>query len=186
MEQEHERIYSLMMSVLDEEVLTAAESAEMDALLLQNPDLAHEWEAMRAVDRLFRQSAVIIPPLGFAERTMERLPAFSRQRIWAVTAFYLALLVGGLIPILAGLWLFTAYGDVISQVALFQAFNQTVGVAVQSGIAVIGAIGVITADTLLEQPFLMGWVCLLIGIVAMWRNVYNYMLRPRTVARATV
>ena len=117
-------------------------------------------------------------PPGFAARTLERLPAPSRQHIWAVSLFYVALLIGGLLPIAGRFVVFTAYGDVVQQTAIFQALNQTIGVALQSGVAVVGAVGVVAADVVREaKPIVMGWLFLLIGIVATWRNVYRYMTR---------
>lgn len=177
MERERERVFALMMSALDGEELAADDSAELQACLLESHDLAREWAAMQHIDTLFRSTPLVAPPPGFAARTLERLPAPSRQHIWAVSLFYIALLVGGLLPIMMGLWFFTAYGDVMQQTAIFQALNQTIGVALQSGVAVVGALGIVAADVVREQPVVMGWLFLLVGIVAMWRNVYRYMLR---------
>ncbi|MCO5182352.1 MAG: hypothetical protein M9965_00130 [Anaerolineae bacterium] len=177
MERERERVYALMMSALDGEELAETDSAELQASLVDFPDLAREWASMQQIDTLFRSTPLVAPPPGFAARTLERLPAPSRQHIWAVSLFYVALLIGGLLPIMAGLWFFTAYGDVVQQTAIFQALNQTIGVALQSGVAVVGAVGVVAADVVRKQPIVMGWLFLLIGIVAMWRNVYRYMTR---------
>jgi ferric-dicitrate binding protein FerR (iron transport regulator) len=175
---EREKIYALMMSALDGEELTATDSAEMDAYLLHDTDLAQEWESMQRVDTLFRLTPLVAPPANFAQRTLERLPAPSRNHVWAVSAFYIALLIGGLIPIVAGLWLLTAYGDVLQQTVVFQALNQTVGVSLQALGAILGAVGTVAANAVNDQPFVMGWIFLLLGIVVMWRNVYRYMLQP--------
>jgi anti-sigma factor RsiW len=175
---ERERVYALMMSALDGEELTAADSAELDAVLLQDTELAQEWTSMQHIDTLFRQTPLVAPPANFAQRTLERLPTPSRNHVWAVSAFYLALLIGGLIPILAGLWFLTAYGDVVQQTAVFQALNQTVGVSLQAFGAVLSAVATVAANAVNDQPFVMGWIFLLLGIVVLWSNVYRYMLQP--------
>lgn len=178
MERERDHIYSLMMSALDGEALSETDSAELETCLLQDAQLNREWLAMQRIDALLRHAPLVQPPLDFAHRTLSRLPENARQRRWVIAMFYGILLLGGLLPVLAGVWLFAVYGDALQQLALVQAFNQTIGVGLQAVTAVVGALGAVAANAVREQPFVMAWVCVLLGIVLMWRNVYRYMMQP--------
>ena len=158
---EEERIYTLMMESLDG-VLDEAESAEFDYLLTQNPDLAEEWEAMQAVDELFRFAEPAPCPVHLAQMTLARLPNPRNRRIFTAI-FFVALLVGGMIPILFGLAISSQLGGV--SVGLGGTF------AVLE--ATFGGLFAATRSIVLSQPYALSWIAALVGVIMLWLTVYR-------------
>ena len=103
MEKIEENAYSLMMEALDGE-LSATGWAELESHLRVRPELAQEWQALQAIDQLFRSTPALSPAADFTQRTLARLPN-RRTRLWFVASLYVLLLVVGLIPVLFIGWL---------------------------------------------------------------------------------
>jgi anti-sigma factor RsiW len=86
MEEINERIEILMMDALDGEI-TPADRAELNAYLQNRPALAEEWAMMQTIDTLFQETPVVVPEVGFAQRTLDQM-----DREWAMMAEIDALL----------------------------------------------------------------------------------------------
>jgi anti-sigma factor RsiW len=168
---ESEDVYTLMMDALDGE-LSEAGRAELESHLRARPDLAQEWAAMQAVDTLLQRAPLVVPPATFVARTVARLPN-RRRRLWTSAIVYLMLLGSGLIPLAAIIWIALAFmpgldAPVLAQ-SLWQAGGELVRLAQVVVTALLGGIGQLVA----EQPALVGWLLLMMGIVALWGGVYN-------------
>ncbi|HEX6384541.1 MAG TPA: zf-HC2 domain-containing protein, partial [Anaerolineae bacterium] len=99
---EHDEIYTMMMDALDGE-LSASNRIELESHLRACPPCAREWQALLAIDMLFRQTPALRPAADFAQRTLARLPN-RRYRIWAIMAVYVLLLLSGMLPLFLGVW----------------------------------------------------------------------------------
>lgn len=75
-----ERYFMMMMEALDGKS-TAGEHAELQAHLRECADCAREWQALLAIDALFRQTPILMPAVDFAERTLARLPDARTRRL---------------------------------------------------------------------------------------------------------
>ena len=158
---EEERIYTLMMESLDG-VLEEAESAELDGLLLQNPVLAAEWDAMQAIDEMLRFAPPMAAPPHFAQMTIARLPNPRSRRIF-MAIFYVALLLGGLTPIVLGVALSSQLGGFV--VGIGESFRvlQTIFAGMFST----------TRTVMLSQPYILSWVAVLVGVIGLWIAAYR-------------
>ena len=116
---EHEeRYYLMMMGALDDE-LPDADREELTAHLDGCADCRREWQALLAIDTLFRQTPLLMPAVNFAERTLALLPS-SRLRVRALSAVYLILLASGIVPLLLALFLVARYAPILQQPALVE------------------------------------------------------------------
>ncbi len=158
---EEERIYTLMMEALDG-VLDEAESAELTELLLQHPDLAQEWDAMQAVDEMLRFAPPTPAPVHFAQMTLARLPNPRNRRIF-LAAFYLALLLGGLTPILFGVALSSQLGGITAGIGETWRVLQTI----------FSGIFTATRSIMLTQPYITSWLAVLVGVILLWVAAYR-------------
>ena len=86
MEEREENIYTMMMEALDGE-LSETGLNELESHLRVRPDLAREWVALQAIDRLFRNSPILSPAVDFTQRTLARLP---NRRVYPLTNHRLA------------------------------------------------------------------------------------------------
>lgn len=165
-----QQIFDLMMDALDDEIDEQG-LAQLNAYLLTDAQLAQEWEAMQIVDTLLRETPPIVAPVNLVERTLARLPNASYRRS-VLTIFYLLLLVGGMIPLIFTVWLAMQFGGDTIFGALTQALSE-ISIFVQLFSRAIFT----TAGTIItEQPVLLGWLCLLLGIIGLWYNVYQNMV----------
>ena len=175
---EQEELYALMMEALDGE-LSETGLAELESHLRARPRLAREWEAMRAVDALFRSSPVLQPAVNFRQQTLARLPG-SRQRLYAGVIIYLMILVSGLIPLAAAVWVAVQLLPALTQPALLRSLWQGgiefVGLVQLMVSAFFGGVG----EFVREQPDIFAWGFLLVAIIALWVVVYSRLvLQPR-------
>ena len=97
---EHEDVFSLMMDALDGELLDNSKQ-DLEVHLRACPECNREWQALLAIDRLFRHTPALSPAAGFAQRTVAMLPN-RKARLWAISAIYGLVLLSGLIPVLIG------------------------------------------------------------------------------------
>lgn len=158
---EEERIYTLMMEALDG-VLEEAESAELTDLLLQNPVMAQEWESMQAVDEMLRVAPPMAAPLHFAQMTIARLPNPRNRRIF-LSIFYVALLLGGLTPILFGVALSSQLGGFAAGIGDTWGILQTI----------FSGLFTATRSIMLTQPYIASWLAVLVGVILLWVAAYR-------------
>lgn len=168
---DQERLYALMMEALDGE-LSEAEVAHLESHLRARPRLAREWEAMRAVDALFRSSPVLQPAVNFRQQTLARLP-HSRQRLYAGVILYLMVLASGLIPLAAIGWIAIQFIPVLGQPAFWRSLWQGAVESASLLQVMVTALFNGAGELLREQPIVLAWLVVLVGIVALWAGVYN-------------
>jgi anti-sigma factor RsiW len=171
---EHEDFYLLMMEALDGELL-ADEQRLLEAHLSVCSSCRREWQAVTAVDALFRRSPILSPAAGFTQRTLARLPN-QRVRLWAMGAVYITLLMSGLLPLL--LVLAAAFvlvpllrEPVIVDSALQLLLKGWLLIAALGGALLNGA-----SQLLVEQPGVWGWLLVMAGIVLLWSGVYRQLV----------
>jgi anti-sigma factor RsiW len=170
MEYEDE-ITALMMEALDGELPAAAE-AELQAHLRARPDLAAEWERMRAVDLLLRQAPLLAPPPGFVQRTVRHLPG-SRERLWVGVLVYAFFLAAGVIPLIGLGWAAVQLVPAIGQPALWAGLWQAVLALLNAVGVILGALASGAGQLVAEQPATIGWLLLMVLVVVLWGGVFN-------------
>lgn len=171
---EEERLYALMMDVLDGES-TEDEREELYAYLEVRPSLRREWQAMVAIDTLFRQTPALSPAAGFTQRTLARLPD-RRLRIWAISVVYLLLLLSGVLPLLLGIWAFTALRPLVAQPDLVNSLLQAADKTVQVVGTVLSALLNGLGEFVVQQPAIFGWLLVMVGVVVLWSGVYRQLV----------
>ncbi len=171
---EHEEIYLLMMDALDDE-LTYEQHHDLEAHLRMCSTCMQEWQALSAIDTLFRQTPALAPMVGFAERTLVRLPN-RRYRLWAMGMLYVMLLLGGILPMFIGIWLVSQLGGVFSQPDVLQSLVQPVIHILQIFGTVSRAILNSLGGVIAQQPMVLGWFFLMVGVVWLWSGVYQQMV----------
>ncbi|HFC11747.1 MAG TPA: hypothetical protein ENJ56_02800 [Anaerolineae bacterium] len=154
-----ERAFTLMMDAL-EGVLEPLESAELTTYLSDNPALADEWEMLQTVDHLLRVAPPSPLPPNFAVNTLRNLPNPRIRRIF-ISAFYILLLLGGLLPVALFL-IFRTQLDSQSMIESVQLL-QTVGTSLLS---IMGA-------TINAQPGVLGWLTLMLSAIFVWSTVFR-------------
>lgn len=168
---EHEEVIVLMMDALDGE-LSAAGEAELAAHLRARPDLAAEFERMRAVDRLLREAPPVAPPAGFVQRTVRRLPA-TRQRLWMGVFVYALFMAAGLIPLAGLAWLAVQVIPAVGQPAMWAGLWQAVLALLTAAGVILRALGAGATELVAEQPAVIGWLLLMVLVVVAWGGVFN-------------
>ncbi len=165
-----ERIFSLMMNALDG-VLDEEESAELELGLADHPTLAQEWEAMQAIDNLLIATPAAAQPINFAANTLNRLPRERTRRLY-MSIFFMLLLIGGLMPLIAGI-VINSQLDLIGG-----SFAESVQLMLTVSTTLLSALFTYVSN----QP--MTWVVLsaMVGAILMWTNVFqNYSNRVQPV-----
>lgn len=171
---EHEESYLLMMAALDEEI-DAAGQAELEAHLKRCVACRAEWQALQAVHTLLLQAPMLSPAFDFAQRTIARLPN-RRVRVWTMAGVYALLLLGGLLPILLAVWLATALSPVISEPAVLGSIGQSISHALQVLVTVTAALLAGLGELLVQQPGIVGWLLVLLGIISIWGGVSRQLI----------
>lgn len=166
---EHENTYMLMMEVLDGEISNDNRQT-LDLHLQACPTCHREWQALQAIDTLFRQAPTLSPATDFAQRTIARLPN-RRYRIGILLAIYVVVLIGGLLPILVGAWAATRIAPIFNEPTILNSIWQSVTAVGQIIVTVIGALFTGLGQFVLEQPAVLGWFLVLIGFIALWGGV---------------
>ncbi|MCB9421646.1 MAG: zf-HC2 domain-containing protein [Ardenticatenaceae bacterium] len=168
----------LMMDALDGE-LADFHQEMLEAHLRACPSCNREWQALLAVDLLFRQTPAVAPAADFAQRTLARLPN-SRMRVWTMSALYTLLLLGGTLPMLLGLWIYNRLGSTLSEPALWRTLWQSLSGMFQVAITVIGAGLRGAGEFVVQQPAIVGWLLVLVGVVSLWGGVFQqFVLQPQ-------
>lgn len=174
-----ETYYMMMMDALDGE-LADGRRTELEAHLRACPECTREWQALLALDTLFRQAPMLAPAVDFAERTIGLLP-HRRTRVWALTAVYVTLLISGIIPVLVGGWLLNRYAPVLNNPELVQHFGVAIGEAAAVVATLIGALFAGAGRVVTQQPMILGWFLLLAGVVFLWGGVVQRLvLQPQS------
>ena len=171
---EHKNVYLMMMDALDGE-LTAEQQFDLEAHLRACPACGREWHALVAIDRLFRQTPALSPAADFTQRTLARLPN-RRYRIWLISLIYVVLLLSGTVPLLAGIWAISKFGPVISQPSLLRSLLQSLDKAGQVVMTVLGALLNGIGEFVVQQPAVIGWLLVMIGVVFLWSGVYRHLI----------
>lgn len=168
---EHEEFITLMMDALDGE-LASSRRQNLEAHLRACPECSREWHALLAIDRLFRHTPALSPAAGFVQRTIIRLPN-RKVRVWAISAIYGLVLLSGLIPVLLGILAISRLAPILSQPALVQSVMGSLQTTVQVGGTILSALINSAGEIILQQPTLIGWLLVMIGIVSLWGGVYR-------------
>ncbi len=168
---EHEKFITLMMDALDGELASSGKQ-DLEAHLRACPECTQEWTALLAIDRLFRHTPALSPAVGFAQRTIARLPN-RRVRVWAISAIYGMVLLSGLIPLLLGMLAISRLAPILSQPALVQSVLQSLQTTLQVIGTIFSALLNSAGQVVLQQPSLLGWLLVMVGIVFLWGGVYR-------------
>jgi len=177
---EHEHIYTLMMDALDGE-LADSRKGDLEAHLRACPPCQREWQALLAIDMLFRQTPSLAPAVGFAQRTLARLPN-RRYRVWMIGIMYGALLLGGALPMLIGFWIYSKAGTAVTEPALWRTVWQAISQTAQVAGTVLSALLNGSGEFVTQQPAIVGWLLVMIGVISLWSG----MLRQLVVQPALV
>ncbi len=178
---DHEDFYPLMMDALDGELADAPRD-DLEAHLRACPPCQREWQALLAMDMLFRQTPALAPAAGFAQRTLARLPN-RRYRVWMIGVMYGALLLGGTLPMLIGIWIYSKAGTAVTEPTLWrtvwQAINQTAHVVGTVLNALLSGAGEYVA----QQPAIVGWLLVMIGAVSLWSGMFRQLVAQPTLVQ---
>lgn len=177
---EHNEIYTMMMDALDGE-LSPTGHVELQSHLGACPPCAREWQALLAIDALFRQTPALSPAADFTQRTLARLPN-RRYRLWVISAVYILLLLSGALPLLLVAWAITQFGPLVTEPAaipdLIASIDRTLQITGTVLRALLSGIG----EILIQQPAVLGWLLVLAGIVFLWSGIYQQLVsQPRRV-----
>ncbi len=174
MEEIDETVYALMMEALDGE-LTDSGWTELEAHLRVRPNLSREWQAMQALDRLFRSTPALSPAADFTQRTLARLPN-RRVRLWFVAAVYLLLLSVGLIPVVFLGWLTMQFTPALFEPAIVRSLVQAGGQLVNLLGVVLYALVLGAGNYIRQQPLVLVSLLVMLGVVAMWGGIYRQLV----------
>jgi anti-sigma factor RsiW len=175
---EHKKYYTLMMDALDGE-LVAEQQAEMESHLRACPACRQEWQAILAIDTLFRQAPMLSPAAEFTQRTVARLPN-RRARLWAISVIYVLLLLSGILPILLVVWASNTVLPLLRQPAFLDSTRQLVAQGVQLGGVVANALFKGLGELIMQQPAVLGGLLVLAGMVFVWNGVYQQLVNQAT------
>ncbi len=183
---EHENIYMLMMDALDGELAENGKH-DLEVHLRACPSCMHEWQAVLAIDTLFRQTPALAPAAGFAQRTLARLPN-RRYRVWTISIMYVALLLGGALPMLAGIWIYSQLDTALTEPALWQTIWQAISQVFQVAGTVLRALVSGAGEFVIQQPAVVGWLLVMVGLISLWSGLFRQlivqpaMINPRQVS----
>jgi len=171
---DHENAYMLMMDALDGE-LADNHKDNLEAHLRACPTCNREWQALLALEMLFRQTPAVAPPLDFTQRTLARLPN-ARARVWTLIALYALLLLGGTLPMLLGFWIYSALGPALSEPTMWLTLWQSLSSMFQVAVTVIGAGLRGAGEFVVQQPTVFGWLLVLVGLVSLWSGILRQLV----------
>ena len=147
----------------------------LNAHLQDCPNCMREWRALVAIDHLFRTTPALAPAAGFTQRTLSRLPD-RRYRVWLIGSIYMLLLLSGALPLAAGIWAVTRYGSVITEPGMVQSVVRSLAQLAQAAGAVLGAIFNGVGNFVVQQPAVLGWLLVMIGMISVWSGIYTQLL----------
>lgn len=173
----HDQYFALMMDTLDGEV-SELQQSELQAHLRACPQCSREWQALLAIDNLFRMTPALSPAAGFVERTIAVLPD-RRTRIWAMGAIYGFLLAGGLIPLLVIGLLIGRFLPVLQQPAVVESVAGSLQTTLQTAGTILSALLTGAGEAAIQQPMVFGWLLVMLGIIFLWGSVYRQLSMVR-------
>ncbi|MGB3715467.1 MAG: zf-HC2 domain-containing protein [Candidatus Promineifilaceae bacterium] len=179
---EHEKIFTLMMEALDDE-LGESGQLEMRTHLENCPSCSQEWEGIQAIHQLFLETPALSPAAGFTQRTLGLLPN-PAYRLWMGSVVYGLLLISGLLPVVVIIWLTSQFGPALDQPAFVDGVLRAGGQVAQLGNTVLDAFrhGVVNAGDLIgQQPAIIGLLLVMVGAILLWGGVYSQLTNPRRV-----
>jgi hypothetical protein len=177
---EHETFFTLMMDALDGELAEDGRS-ELESHLRACPACQREWQALSTIDTLFRQTPALRPAADFAQRTIALLPD-RRLRLWTMGIMYLFLLLSGIFPLLIGGIAYTLLRPAFSQPNVWESLMQSVGRIFQVIGTVLNALFISAGEFIGQNPAALGWLLVLIGIIALWGSVFQQIIiQPRQI-----
>jgi len=171
---EHENIYTLMMNALDGELADSGTN-DLEAHLRACPSCMREWQAVLAIDTLFRQTPSLAPAADFAQRTLARLPN-RRYRVWTISIMYVALLLGGALPMLVGFLIYSQLGTAVTEPAVWQTIWQAVSQVFQVAGTVLRALASGAGEFAVQQPAMVGWLLVMVGLISLWSGLFRHMV----------
>lgn len=179
--QDLDAVYALMMDALDGE-LSVDQERELTTHLQANPDLQAEWHAMEAVDTLFRETPSILPPKHFTQRTLDRLPNVAYRRM-ITTVLFGGLMLAGVLPLFIAALLYGNFGagilsasNMLGYTRFFQQLWEVSGIMINVFTQLVEGMG----TYLSQQPYVLGYLMIMIGFISLWSGVYKQMIRaPR-------
>ena len=161
-----DQLFSLMTDALDG-VIGERDREILEYHLASRPDLAEEWRAMQQIEQLFRAAPTVPAPIYFAERTLALLPDSRVRRVFAGSTFAILLLLG-VIPIWGGLLLYWQMGTGL----MFGNFGRIVSESWATVQMVITTFVSTIELTMNTQPYLYGWLFLMLGVIGVWASLY--------------
>lgn len=173
----HDQYLVLMMDTLDGEV-SELQQNELQAHLRACPQCSREWQALLAIDNLFRMTPALSPAAGFVERTIAVLPD-RRMRIWAMGTIYGFLLAGGLVPLLVIGLLIGRFLPVLQQPAVVESVAGSLQTTLQTVGTVLSALLTGAGEAVQQQPMVFGWLLVMLGIIFLWGSVYRQLSMVR-------
>lgn len=178
----HNEIYTMMMGALDGE-LSANGHVELESHLRACPSCAREWQALMAIDMLFRQTPALSPAAGFAQRTLARLPN-RRYRIWIISAIYVLLLLSGTLPLLLVVWAVSRFGPMLTEPVMVSSLLASLERTLRITGTVLRALLSGLGEFLVQQPAVLGWLMVMAGLVFLWSGIYRQLVsQPGQVQR---
>ena len=178
MMEHEERFYLMLMDALDDG-LGANEQAELEDHMRVCPDCQQDWRTLMAIESLFRQTPLLLPALGFAERTIALLPGRRTRRL-ALGSVFVVLLLSGILPLVLAVLLAVRYSPVLSQPELLGGIWSSLVGTGRATLTVVEALIAGVGHFMIEQPAWIGWMIVLAGIVFLWGGVFQRLLAQPT------
>ncbi len=171
---EHEEYYLMMMDTLDGE-LAEEQQMQLESHLRACPPCQREWQALVAIDKLFREAPILAPAADFTQRTLARLPN-RRYRAWLIGVIYTVLLFSGVLPLLIGAWAVQRYGVIMNEPGVLRSLLQSLAHTLEVIGTVATALFTAMGQFVLENPAVLGWFFVMVGIITLWSGVYRQLL----------
>jgi hypothetical protein len=105
-------------------------------------------------------------------------------RIFVTGSIYSLLLISGILPLAIFIWLVIQFAPALNQPAFVDGLLQAGSQVVQLGQAALSACwqGLGTLGELLgQQPAILGWLFVMIGVVFLWGGVYSQLTRQQRI-----
>ena len=96
--------------------------------------------------------------------------------MWLLSGINALLLFSGTLPVLFGIWALTRYGSVVTQPGVVQGLVQSTAQIAQVIGAIFSALLSGIGEFVVQQPVVIGWLLVMIGIVSVWSGVYRQLM----------
>jgi anti-sigma factor RsiW len=171
-----------MMEALDG-VLAEDRQRDLESHLMNCESCAREWQAIQAIHLLFLQAPILSPAADFTQRTLALLPN-RRLRILVTASIYALLLASGIVPLAIFIWLVIQFAPALNQPAFMGGLLQAGGQVLELGRAAVNgcwqALGTL-GELVGQQPAILGWLFVMIGVVFLWGGVYSQLTRQQRI-----